>query len=76
MAECTECMWWMSIDKYCLLTRDPATCSNNPARRGDQELVDRILRLPQNEREALQRRMSDAQGDEGDIGAAATTEFE
>lgn len=59
MADCTECKWWMSIDEHCLLTRDPEQCNNNPARRGDDELVDRVLDLPEEQRDGLKHRLKE-----------------
>jgi hypothetical protein len=60
MSDCTECKWWMTIDGYCLLGRSPDRCNNNPARRGDDELADRLLGLPESEREDLKRRLTHA----------------
>lgn len=62
MEGCSDCKWWMTIDEYCLLGRDEEKCGANPARRGDDELVDRILDLPDDKRETVKRRVK---GDDG-----------
>jgi hypothetical protein len=74
LGDCTDCKWWMSIDGYCLLGRAVEHCGNNPARRGDDELVDRLLELPEGEREELGRRLGRANRDIRDIGSGRQTE--
>lgn len=51
------CKWWVLFDQQCLLGRSIERCGNNPARRGDDELVDRVLGLPETERDELARRL-------------------
>lgn len=57
MAECSACKWWVGFDTKCLLGRDPANCSGNPARRGDDELVERVVDLPDEELSDVRRRI-------------------
>lgn len=59
MGDCSECKWRMNFDQEtrCLLGRGPGGCTNAPARRGDDELVGRLLDLPGEEQDELQQRL-------------------
>jgi hypothetical protein len=54
--DCTECKWWNTLDRNCLLGRDATQCGGRPVRRGDEELADRILQLQDDQREDFRRR--------------------
>lgn len=56
-ANCDSCKWMMGLGYNCLLGRAPERCNNNPARRGDDELAERLLNLTDQERDKLRYRL-------------------
>ena len=64
MADCEGCKWHMGLGYDCLLGRAADNCNNDPARRGDDELVQRLLSLSDGEKDDLRQRFETA-GDDG-----------
>lgn len=57
MEDCLKCKWWMPFKGRCLLGRDTKRCDGNPARRGDDELVDRMVDMPPTDFHKVRRRI-------------------
>jgi len=55
VSKCDECKWWMSFKRSCLLGRSPDTCTTMAARRGDDELVDRMVDMPSTDFDKLRK---------------------
>lgn len=49
MAECKDCKWNVGSSDGCLLGRDADKCTMAPARRGDDDLFDRMMQLSDQE---------------------------
>lgn len=56
-ADCDNCKWFMGLGYNCLLGRSRDRCNNNPARRGDGELVDRLLNMSDEDKAKLRTRL-------------------
>lgn len=52
---CESCKWWMSFKRACLLGRLPDKCTTQNARRGDDELVDRMVGMAPKDFQKLRR---------------------
>lgn len=62
IADCDGCKWMMGFGYNCLLGRSAERCTNNPARRGDDELIERILALSVVQQDDLKRRFEAGEG--------------
>ncbi|RJQ55813.1 MAG: hypothetical protein C4521_01640 [Actinobacteria bacterium] len=49
MAQCNDCKWFVSPSGSCLLGRNPESCTMAPARRGDDDLFERLMQLSDQE---------------------------
>lgn len=49
MADCGKCKWYVNAGEECLLGRDIEKCTKAPARRGDDDLFDRMMELSDKE---------------------------
>lgn len=63
MTACDSCKWWMSFKRTCLLGRSPDRCTTQKARRGDEELVGRMVDMPPKDFQKLRRQWRNQRGD-------------
>lgn len=64
VAGCVDCKYRHPMTRICLLGRDPLKCATPRARRGDEELYDRILELTPEQLTEQRRRLADHRHEE------------